>query len=236
MRYEPGTFGKAVIGVGARFIFGKNAVMDIQQSDGTYTTLDLLELAALDSIGATDLAKIDGITNGTQAAGKAVVTDANVNSGVSKITELHIGTSGSETEVTATAAELNLLDGQIATAVPVLTAGGATDEMDITITVADAAGATIADSHHLEVWITDDADALTLTGTSASGALTAVDGGILSVLTAKKHITCVTPATGIINLSLVDSANTAGEYVVVKLPSGLFSISAASVAGSYEGG
>ena len=146
--------------------------------------------------------------------------------------KVNVGT----TETTLTPAELATLKGAIVTAVPVLTAGAATDEMDITITVADAAGSTIADTHNLEVWITDDADALTLTGTSASGALTAIDGGVLSVLTAKKHITCVTPATGIINLSLVDSANTAGEYVVVKLPNGLFSISAASVAGSYEGG
>lgn len=138
--------------------------------------------------------------------------------------------------ITATTAELNTLDGVIATAVPVLSAGAATDEMDITITVADASGTTLADTHNLEVWITDDADALTLTGTAASGALTAIDGGVLSVLTAKKHITCVTPATGVINLSLVDSANTAGEYVVVKLPNGLFSISDASVSGSYEGG
>lgn len=138
--------------------------------------------------------------------------------------------------VTATAAELNLNDGAIATAVPVLTAGGATDEMDITITVKDASGTTIADSHYLTVWITDDADTLALTGTGASGALTAIDGAVLSVLTAKKHITCVTPATGIINLSLVDSANTAGEFVVVLLPNGLFSISAASVSGSYQGG
>ena len=140
------------------------------------------------------------------------------------------------TAVTATAAELNLLDGAIATAVPVLTAGAATDEMDITITVADAAGTTIADSHYLTVWITDNADTLTLTGTAASGALTAIDGAVLSVLTAKKHITCVTPATGVINLSLVDSSNTTGEFVCVLLPNGLFSISAASVAGSYEGG
>lgn len=125
---------------------------------------------------------------------------------------------------------------EIAGASIALTAGAATDEMDITITVQDANGATLAAVHNLEVWITDDADALTLTGTSASGALTAVDGGILSVLTAKKHIICVTPATGIINLSLVDSANTAGEYVVVKLPNGKYAISAASVAGSYEGG
>lgn len=138
--------------------------------------------------------------------------------------------------VTASAAELNLVDNMIASAVPVLSAGEATDEMDITITCKNAAGETIEQVHQLEVWITDSATAYTLTGTSASGALTAVDGGILSVLTAKKHIICVTPATGIINLSLVDSANTAGEIVCVKLPNGGFSVSDASVAGSYEGG
>lgn len=57
-----------------------------------------------------DLYKIDAITNGTQAAGKAVVADANVNTGISKVTQLHIGTSGSETQVTASAAELNYND------------------------------------------------------------------------------------------------------------------------------
>jgi hypothetical protein len=47
---------------------------------------------------------------GTQEASKAVVADANVNTGVAKITALHIGVSGSETQVTATAAELNKSD------------------------------------------------------------------------------------------------------------------------------
>lgn len=137
---------------------------------------------------------------------------------------------------TSTVDELNLLDNMIASAVPVLSAGAATDEMDITITVKNAAGATIAQVHQLEVWISDSASAYTLTGTGASGALTAVDGGILTALTAKKHIICVTPATGVINLSLVDSANTAGEVVCVKLPNGGFSVSAASVGTDYEGG
>jgi hypothetical protein len=140
------------------------------------------------------------------------------------------------TITTISLAELDSPDGAVASASIALSAGAATDEMDITITVKDADGNTLAGLHNLEVWITDDAAALTLTATSASGALTAVDGGILSVLTAKKHVTCITPSTGIINLSLVDSANTAGEYIVVKLPNGLNSISAASVAGDYEGG
>lgn len=137
---------------------------------------------------------------------------------------------------TVTTAEVNTLDGVIASALPVLTAGAATDEMDITISVKDAAGSVIASAHMLEVWITDSAANLTLTATSASGALTAIDGVVIKAHTAKKHITCLTPATGIINLSLVDNANTAGEIVCVRLPNGLHSQSAASVAGSYEGG
>lgn len=142
-------------------------------------------------------------------------------------------TTTGNTESVITNAEMAVLSGRIDSAVAVLTAGGSSDEMDITISVKDAAGSVIAGTHNLEVWITDDAATLTITGTGASGNLTAIDGGILSVLTAKKHIICVTPATGIINLSLFDNAKTAGEYVVVKLPNGLFSISDASVTGSY---
>ena len=122
----------------------------------------------------------------------------------------------------------------VASATVALSAGAATDEMDITITVTDAAGTTNADAHNLEVWISDSETTKTITGTAASGALTAVDGGILSVLTAKKHVICVTPVTGIINLSLVDSANTQGEVVYVKLPNGLTVQSAASVTADYE--
>lgn len=58
-------------------------------------------------LSTTDLAYLDGITPGTQAANKAVVADANVNTGVSKVTQLHIGASGSEVQVVATAAEIN---------------------------------------------------------------------------------------------------------------------------------
>lgn len=48
---------------------------------------------------------------GTQEAEKAVVADSNVNTGVSKVTELHIGASGSEVQVTATPTELNYSSG-----------------------------------------------------------------------------------------------------------------------------
>ena len=59
------------------------------------------------TLSGTEMGYLDGITPGTQAASKAVVADSNVNTGVSKVTQLHIGTSGSETQVNATAAEIN---------------------------------------------------------------------------------------------------------------------------------
>jgi hypothetical protein len=71
------------------------------------------DVAAVVDLTAAELAVIDGVTPGTQAASKAVVADANVNTGVSKVTALHIGASGSETQVTSTGTELNLLDGSV---------------------------------------------------------------------------------------------------------------------------
>ena len=95
-----------------------------QNSDGTRTEIDLAELAAINGIAAADLAKIDGITNGTAAAGKALVLG--VNSEIATITSATITTLTSTTvnattedattleignvAVTATAAEVNYND------------------------------------------------------------------------------------------------------------------------------
>src|SRR5262249_30886673 len=58
-----------------RMAFG--STIQLANADGTVTEIDLSELAALNSIGEADLAKIDGVVNGTGAAGKALVLDAN---------------------------------------------------------------------------------------------------------------------------------------------------------------
>lgn len=59
-----------------KLLFKKGASLVVTSDAGVESTLDLAELAALDSIAASDLAKIDGITNGTAAAGKALVLGA----------------------------------------------------------------------------------------------------------------------------------------------------------------
>lgn len=62
-----------------KIILGKGAKMVVTSDAGVQSTIDMAELAAIDSIGAADLAKIDGITNGTGAAGKALVLDSSGN-------------------------------------------------------------------------------------------------------------------------------------------------------------
>lgn len=76
--------------------------------DGVTSTA--AELNILDGATATftELNYLDKASAlGVQEASKVVTADANVNSGVSKITELHIGATGAETQVNATGAELN---------------------------------------------------------------------------------------------------------------------------------
>jgi hypothetical protein len=115
--------------------------------------------------------------------------------------------------------------------------GSTTDGLVATLTVVDGSGVAIAAVHSLEVWISDAANGIALTSTSASGALTATTGLIRTAVTAKKHIQLLTAATGIGVLLLVDSANTADERFVVKNPAtGASIIGAATVAGDYEGG
>ncbi len=156
------------------------------------------------------------------------------------VTKLKIGATAGGAEgtlVTATADDLNTLSGVMATATVVLAPSVTTDGMKITITVKNSAGATIAAVHQLTVFLSRVATGTLLTTTAASGTLTATTGEIRLVKTAKKEVEVMTAATGIAELLLVDSANTAGEYACVVIPkSGKVVASAVSVAGSYEGG
>ena len=83
--------------VGGKLRMGKGASITVVNSDNTESQINLAELAALDGIAAADLAKIDGITNGTVAAGKAVVVDANKDASSFRnvvVTNLDAGASG----------------------------------------------------------------------------------------------------------------------------------------------
>ena len=107
---------------------GSTNIMEIDTADGVRinSTLkmgtDLIspsasELAALDGLTATstELNTLAGVAAGTVTAGKAIVTTTNKHIDAIAITDggLALGT-GAGTAVTATAAELNLIDGSIA--------------------------------------------------------------------------------------------------------------------------
>lgn len=140
-------------------------------------------------------------------------------------------------DVTATAAELNMLDDAVKTISIAYAASATTDGIEVTYTVKDAAGVAIDAIHCLECWVSDDADGSGLTATAASGALTAVTGTILTAFTAKKHFSANTDANGVLKVKLVDSANTANERFCVKNPlTGKIIVGAATVGTDYEGG
>jgi hypothetical protein len=71
--------------------------------DGTLLTVTAAELNAMSGGGlsAAELGYLDDAVAGTQAADKVVIPDTNVNIGITKVTELHVGASGSEIQVLA---------------------------------------------------------------------------------------------------------------------------------------
>lgn len=99
------TTNNTTIDGSANFILSVNYAAALFMHDGTEWGLVTLFDA---SISQAELAFLDGVVAGTQAANKAVVADSNVNTGVSKVTQLWIGASGSESQVTATPTQINV--------------------------------------------------------------------------------------------------------------------------------
>lgn len=99
-----------------------------------------------------------------------------------------------------------------------IAASSTTDGMDITVAVKDKDGNTIAAPHALDMWMSEAATGIGLTGDTYSGDLTATAGAIVAVGTAKKSWKIMTAATGIFTGTLVASANPADQYVAVVNP------------------
>ena len=95
---------------------GDTAVTINANAMGQATTVNMADPGAaasyiVQSTAAITLAEadvLDAAIAGTQVAEKAVIADSNINTGISKVTELHIGASGSEVQISATPAEIDL--------------------------------------------------------------------------------------------------------------------------------
>lgn len=98
-------------------------------------------------------------------------------------------------------------------------AAAASTVCEVTITVLDGAGVAVAEVHTFDLWLSDAATGAGLTGTTASGTVTAkaASGIVVSTLTAKKNLRVQTLATGVFVLEITDTAKT-GFYVAASCP------------------
>jgi predicted RecA/RadA family phage recombinase len=99
----------------------------------------------------------------------------------------------------------------VANTVTMAAAAGSANVTEVTVTVKDAAGNTVAAVHHMDLYLSDDVDGEGLTGTTASGAVAAKasSGTDLATLVSKKALRVQTKKTGVYVLSITDSAKTA---------------------------
>lgn len=205
------------------------------------------ELSSLDGVTATaaEINRLAGVTPGTLAASKyvAVGSDSKINSWDMTAMKLG-GTSVTATAAelnklascTATTAELNLVDNQIAS-FAISVAAGAANICEVTITAKDAAGATITTPWFGIVWLSDTVTSgVGLTGTAASGTVQAktASGTDFATLTAKKALLVQALPAGYYTLEITDSAKT-GYYVGVQSLMGFGRTISAQLAGANYG-
>jgi len=130
--------------------------------------------------------------------------------------------------LTATGAELNMLDNVMNSVTWAVTAG-ASNICIGTLTVKDAAGATIAAPHTLLVYISEAATGIGITADTYSTGASVTAGTQLIAETANKAWMVNTTAAGVAAISITDTAKPADQYFVCINPkSGKMIVSAAS--------
>lgn len=167
------------------------------------------------TVGGVPVAAVAGVVE----ASKVPLLDSNKHIDTLSIADggLKLGASGSETAVSATAAEINgCCHGQPQTATISPAAGGANVCL-VTITVKDAAGNAITGPTHIDVYLSDASTGAGLTATTASGAVAAGASGVdLVTLVSKKALRVQTTAAGVYILSITDTSKT-GFYPCVNI-------------------
>lgn len=155
---------------------------------------------------------LDGATAGTIVNSKAVIAGAAGNIGIAKITELHIGASGAETQVNATGAEINQAcdqSTQVLTPGAGITAGVGTVYKSSIAKQGDIFKTTIfLDLTGLASTTTAD-DIIGTAGVCHLGQITAAKNGTLFY----GQVTCLeTPAGGDLDIDFWSATESTGAY------------------------
>jgi hypothetical protein len=194
---------------------------------------------------AAELNVLDTVVAGTVTASKAVVVGADKDVDTLRVAKdgLLIGA----TPMTCTAAELNKLDGGsvsnaelnlldgAASLCAFSTAAGAANTADVTITVQDAAGASINRAVMLTVWLTSDADGAVLATQHDTMAVKANGGTLLGSLTANKVLKVLSTNNGTAVISVVD-AGKAAFYINAKADGPIAAFTTGTIAATDDYG
>lgn len=190
------------------------ANVQVHLLDGHQLTVD-----ENDRLADSSIQSLNGVTAGSVAANKFVKADTNSNIGVVKAAELHIGTSGSETQVTATVAELNMAadnsaNVEVVTATNVITAAesGKTFFLNSTTEFVSTLPAVAAGLRYTFI----------VTGAPSGASYTIVTDSSANVIKGQVYTLDVNSATdpdfetsGGDTITLVDSKSVAGDTVEV---------------------
>jgi hypothetical protein len=125
----------------------------------------------------------------------------------------------------------NLGDPVSATFVPT---AGAANICEVLVTMLDGGGNIVTGPLAYDLYLSDAATGVGLTGTTASGTVTAkaASGAVLSTYTAKKDLRVQTLATGLFTLEITDTAKSP-FYVCARMPNGSTQVSDALVTADY---
>ena len=136
--------------------------------------------------------------------------------------------------LTSTVAELNLLD-DLPASFSLTPAAGTANISEVTIQAKDAAGVNMTRAVIFLCYLSDASTGIGLTGTTASGAVTAkaASGTDFGAITAKKALIAQTKADGTFILSITDANKTSFYVCAVPLRGGAPSVSSALIAGNY---
>lgn len=223
----PSTTAKGKLTISAADNTGDTAVTITNAEHGQATTVTIPDgglatsylLQSTAAITVAEANTLDGAVAGTQASSKVVLPDTNVNIGTTKVTSLYIGTSGSETQITATPADLNETAKLIGNVALVLNTGGSTTQT-CTGTLQDTDGSTISEQRKITVIMVTDAEGDTASGTGANTSAAPTTGTALITHTAKLAWEIMTHTDGTFVLTF-DNTSGGGAYtdrVAVYLP------------------
>jgi hypothetical protein len=206
-------------------IIGPNEVLTIVGATGCTATVRSVEAGTTWNVGSAETVYIGPFTSTSALVITCTVASLTYERGPAIFAQ--------GPNVTASAAELNVSDGAPAT-VTLAAAAGAANVCEVTCTVKDAAGVAIPLAIHFDVWLSDAATGAGLTGTTASGTVTAkaASGIVLSTYTAKKALRVQSLGTGVFVLEITDTAKTA-FYACVQNPATGATIALLLATGNY---